>query len=277
MGRKAKHEDHVNHEAWAIPYGDLITLLLAFFVVMYAVSSVNEGKMRVLSDAMVVAFGGPPRMIQPIEMGDLAPRRAVREHSVDLMSITRPIPHPAGIQADMPMSRVPPKRSSENTTNPELLELGEDLERKLAHLVEAGAVRVHSGRDWLEVEIQADILFTSGSAELTPPARKVIAEISTILAQFTYPLRIEGHTDNLPIQTARFPSNWELSASRAASVVHMLRGGGVQPERMTVAGYGEFRPIESNATADGRNRNRRVTVVVLADESVATPQPGART
>jgi len=277
MGRKAKHEDHVNHEAWAIPYGDLITLLLAFFVVMYAVSSVNEGKMRVLSDAMVVAFGGPPRMIQPIEMGDLAPRRAMREQSLDLMSVTRPIPHPAGIQADMPMSRVAPQRTSGNESNPELAELGEDLERKLAHLVEEGAVRVHNGRDWLEVEIQADILFPSGSTVLTPPARKAIAEISAILAQFTYPLRIEGHTDNLPIQTARFPSNWELSASRAASVVHMLRGGGVQPERMTVAGYGEFRPLESNATADGRNRNRRVTIVVLADENVATPQPGART
>ena len=276
MGRKAKHEDHINHEAWAIPYGDLVTLLLAFFVVMYAVSSINEGKMRVLSDAMVVAFGGPPRMIQPIEMGDLAPRRAMRESSLDLMSITRPIPHPAGLQADMPMARLPPQRSTQNAAHPELVELGADLERKLAHLVEEGAVRVHKGRDWLEVEIQADILFTSGSAELTPPAREVIAEISTVLAQFLYPLRIEGHTDNLPIRTVRFPSNWELSAARAASVVHMLRGGGVQPERMTVAGFGEFRPLESNATLEGRNRNRRVTIVVLADENVAPPQPGAR-
>ena len=276
MARKVKHEEHVNHEAWAIPYGDLITLLLAFFVVMYAVSSINEGKMRVLSDAMVVAFGGPPRALQPIDIGDHSPRRAVREQSVDLMSITRPIPHPAGIQADLPMSRLPPQRPTEPQVDPQLAELGAEIERKLAELVAEGSVRVHRGKDWLEIEIKADILFPSGSSVLTRPAQSIIAEISGVLAEFAYPLRIEGHTDNLPIATTRFPSNWELSAARAGSVVHMLRGGGVAPERMTLAGFGPYRPVDGNDTAEGRNRNRRVTIIVLGDDSVLVPRVGER-
>lgn len=276
MARKPKHEEHVNHEAWAIPYGDLITLLLAFFVVMYAISSVNEGKMRVLSEAMVVAFGGPPRAMNPIDVGDFTPRRAVREENLDLMSLTRPIPHPAGIQADLPMSRLPPQRVTTPAQDPELARVGAELERKLAQLVEEGAVRIHHGKDWLEVEIRADILYPSGSAELTAEAERVIAEIGAVLVDFTYPLRIEGHTDNLPIATERYPSNWELSAARAASVVHVLGGGGVAPERMTLAGYGEFRPVAANSDADGRNRNRRVTIIVLGDSDVQPPLPGAR-
>lgn len=278
MARRKRHEDHVNHEAWAIPYGDLITLLLAFFVVMYAVSSINEGKMRVLSDALMVAFGGPPRALTPVDIGDYSPRRAMRENSVDLMTLSRPIPHPVGIQADLPMVRIQP---SDNATAPpqqpsELAKVGHELERKLAELVREGSVRLHRGEDWLEIEIRADILFPSASADPTDPARRVIAEISGVLASVAYPLRVEGHTDNLPISTYRFPSNWELSAARAASVVHMLRGGGVMPERMTVTGFGEHRPADTNSTAEGRNRNRRVAIVVLATEDVRLPKPEQR-
>jgi chemotaxis protein MotB len=271
MARKPKHEDHVNHEAWAIPYGDLVTLLLAFFVVMYAVSSINEGKFRVLSEAMSIAFGGPPRAIQPIELGELSPRRAMREQSVDLLSITHAMPHPAGLAADLPSPRMPvpaPGMSRGESKDPALEKLGDEIERKLAHLVTAQTVRVRRGATWLEVEIRTDILFASASAELSDSARQILAEIGRILAPMSHPVHVEGHTDNLPIQTRVFPSNWELSASRAASVVHVFGQLGVAPPRMSVVGYGEYRPRAGNDTAEGRNQNRRVTIVVRSRDGI---------
>lgn len=278
MARKAKHEEHANHEAWAIPYGDLVTLLLAFFVVMYAVSSINEGKMRVLSDSMVIAFGGPPRAITPIDIGDASPRRAMRESSVDLMSITRPIPHPAGIQADLPLSRLPtPSDQRPGETAKALSKLSDELSRKLAKLVSEGSVRIRRGDNWLEIEIGTDVLFPSGAAALTSEANRIIAEIGSVLVTMDYPMRVEGHTDNLPISTRQFPSNWELSAARAAGVVHVLGRSGIAPERMQVVGHGEFRPLASNVDAEGRNRNRRVTIIVLAEDgSGDTTSRGSR-
>jgi chemotaxis protein MotB len=123
---------------------------------------------------------------------------------------------------------------------------------------------------WLEIEINTDILFPSGSGAFAPEAAPVLDKLAEVLKPFPNPMRVEGHTDDRPIKTAAFPSNWELSAARSASVVHEFTKAGIDPLRLEIVGFGEFHPRQANDTPEGRNANRRVAVLVL--ESVA---PGA--
>lgn len=276
MARKHAHEDHVNHEAWAIPYGDLVTLLLAFFVVMYAVSSLNEGKYRVLSDALSVALGGPPKSLQPIQIGDKSEKGHEAEKS-PLASQIQGFEQPkarlsTAIPSAEPRSRETEAGRAYARQEADFAAIAEAIEQALSDLVEATLITVRRSDQGLEIEINTDILFSSGVADLPPAAQDVLKRLAGILMPFAQPLRIEGHTDNRPIATRIFPSNWELSAARAASVVHLFAGEGVDPLRMTVVGYGEFRNIAANDTAEGRNRNRRVVIVVVADPALSLPQ-----
>jgi chemotaxis protein MotB len=125
------------------------------------------------------------------------------------------------------------------------------------------------------VEIRTDILFASGVSKLSDAALPPLTILAETLAKYPNPVRVEGHTDNRPISTSTFPSNWELSAARAASVVHLFAKGGVDPARLTVIGLGEFRPAQSNATAAGRNANRRVVVVILSGDGAPAPSDAA--
>ena len=256
MGRRHKHEEHANHEAWAIPYGDLITLLLAFFVVMYAMSSVNEGKYRVLSDSLVAAFQGAPKTLEPIQVGEKQ----------------------AGPGTDPVISLAPPtlmnnqsQRASASTIDPaqsdELASVAAEVEQAMSDLIDRELVTVRRHGNWVEVEIKTDILFPSGVATLSPPAEQVLVQLAETLKPFPNAIRVEGHTDNRPISTAAFPSNWELSAARAASVVHLFTRAGLDPARLAVIGLGENRPSQSNATPEGRNANRRVLLVILSGNS----------
>ena len=134
-------------------------------------------------------------------------------------------------------------------------------------------VTVRRSDFWIEVEMRTDILFPSGSARLADDAVNIIERLGGVLAPFPNPIRVEGHTDNKPIKTAVFYSNWELSAARAGSVVRVLSTHGVSPERLAVIGYGEQRPLQPNDTADGRNANRRVVVVILSTELMRQTDP----
>jgi chemotaxis protein MotB len=135
----------------------------------------------------------------------------------------------------------------------------------LQPLIERNLVIVRQADDWLEIEIRTDILFPSGIARLSTPAEAVLRSVASILAPFPNPMRIEGYTDAVPISTPAFPSNWELSAARAASVARLLTDTGVDPHRVGIIGWGEYRPSADNANADGRNRNRRVLIVVMGE------------
>jgi chemotaxis protein MotB len=130
-------------------------------------------------------------------------------------------------------------------------------------LIEQDLVVGKTDTHWVEVEIKTDILFPSGSAEIGPEAVEILRRLATILEPLHNPIRVEGHTDNKPIKTSRFPSNWELSAARAARIVRLFEAQGIDSTRMIVAGMGEYQPVDDNHTATGRNRNRRVTLVVL--------------
>lgn len=284
--RKPAHEDHVNHEAWAIPYGDLVTLLLAFFVVMYAVSSINEGKYRVLSDALSEAFGGPPKSLQPIQMGRTALRGSRNDQRLSLINNARieqsiggtmrdlrnPQVMPGRIRTQLPQHQVQPGgNTGYEREKVRLHRMAGEIERALHDLIVRDVVTVTRTAFSVEVEIKTDILFASGFAELSPVSDPILQKLGTILSGFPNRVRVEGHTDDRPIHTLRFPTNWELSSARASSVVHRLIGAGIQPRRLSVLGYGEFHPIGDNATETGRNLNRRVLIVVLADRDATTP------
>jgi chemotaxis protein MotB len=144
--------------------------------------------------------------------------------------------------------------------------VADEVARALDDLVKQDLVVMRRSEFWIEVEIKTDLLFPSGSAQLAPYAIDVIQRLGGALAPYPNPIRVEGHTDNKPIKTVAFYSNWELSAARAGSVVRVLQSRGVNPERLAVIGYGEQRPVQSNDTEQGRNANRRVVVVILSTE-----------
>src|ERR1700676_3742636 len=265
MARKKKHEEHVNSEAWAIPYGDLVTLLFALFTVMYAMSSVNEGKFRVLSDSMIAAFHGAPKSMQPINIGSKQP----------------------GKGGDKPLVGVSPtalmKLNSKNTAGGDLTPRDPTVGKGFAHedlpgalirmerqvqnamqaLIDAKLVTVRRENMWLEIEINTDILFPSGSGAFAAQAEPVLDKLGEVLKPFPNPIRVEGHTDDRPIRTSAFPSNWELSAARAASVVHQFTKQGIDPLRLEIVGFGEFHPRQPNDSPDGRHAHRRVANLVL--------------
>lgn len=285
--RHKKHEEHINHEAWAIPYGDLLTLLLAFFVVMYAMSSINEGKYRVLSDSLFAAFRGVPRTMQPIQVGEKqvgsgADIETTLVEQAMLEGQPRSLFTPVPVRQEIP--RIVPTRSSALQTRAAALgRLADEIERAMADLVAEKLIAVRRNQLWIEVEIRTDILFPSGSAILTPHAVDVIRRLAAVLRPFPNPIRVEGHTDNVPINTPIFPSNWELSAGRAANVVHVFAREGIEPARLAVIGLGEYHPIATNDTPEGRNANRRVVIVILSTEggragdspTLAEPQSSA--
>ncbi len=270
--KKEEHEDHVNHEAWAIPYGDLVTLLLAFFVVMYAVSSLNEGKYRVLSKSLEAAFNGTPKVIEPIQVGQQS-ASSPSPSALDLNAVPAPAVQPVSLTAPISLRATPQGNPQSPGKSERGLEaIAKEVERALQNLIDENLVVVRRKHSWLEVEIRTDILFPSGVATLSAPSIPILERVAGILSGFPNEMRIEGYTDNVPIATAVYPSNWELSAARAASVARLFADRNVDPTKMAIMGMGEFHPDGDNATLDGRNRNRRVKIVVLGDENTPAPE-----
>jgi chemotaxis protein MotB len=273
MARKPKHEDHVNHEAWAIPYGDLVTLLLAFFVVMYAMSSVNEGKYRVLSDSLNAAFSGAPRTMSPIQVGEKQVGNGADIHmsivqQAMLQGQPRAMLSPPVNWRNMPANQAQASspEAPVDRREEELNHVAQQVERAMKELIDKNLIAVRRHGQWVEVEIRTDILFPSGIATLAPQAQDVVAQLGETLKPFPNPIRVEGHTDNRPISTLAFPSNWELSSARASSVVHTFTKVGVDPARLAVIGLGEFRPAQPNDTPQGRTANRRVLLIILGTD-----------
>jgi chemotaxis protein MotB len=266
MARKKKHEEHVNAEAWAIPYGDLVTLLFALFTVMYAMSSVNEGKFRVLSDSMIAAFRGAPKSLKPINIGDKETGKGGDKQLSGVsptVLLKLPPVHPDGPSTPDHNTDSVPVRNAADMVPGVLVRMEREVQNAMQALIDAKMVTVKRESMWLEVQINTDILFPSGSAGFSNVAQPVLDKLAQVLKPFPNPIRVEGHTDDRPIRTAAFPSNWELSAARAASVVHEFTKAGIEPLRLEIVGFGEFHPLQPNDSVAGRNANRRVTILVL--------------
>ncbi len=241
--RKRYDEEPDNHERWLISYADFITLLFAFFVVMYAISSLNVGKYRVFSDAIGDAFGlrrGAPPIVMDAPQSIQLPNPALKRRLEAL------------------------RRERE-----QMARLAQDLLSTLAPLIKEGKVRVTQNSRGVSVEINASVLFEPGEAKLATESNQILRAVAVLLRGDPHAVQVEGHTDRQPISNSNFPSNWELSAVRASAVVRLFIDSGVAPARLTAVGHGDNHPLASNDTAEGRARNRRVAVTILS----ALPDP----
>lgn len=282
MIRRKAEAEHENHERWVISYADFITLLFAFFVVMYSISSVNEGKYKVLSDSLVTVFNAQSRTIDPMTVGE----QQVRSSNDQLIQLPVPGEYPAkddykytveGVFDEVDARSLRQGKLRDNEVD-RLSKLSEQMAITLEQQIRSGAVEVKSNGEWIEVNIQASVLFPSGSASLQTPARDILARVASVLKDSSNPIHVEGYTDDLPIETPQFPSNWELSAARAASVVRLFQELNLAPSRLAAVGYAEFHPVADNKTEEGRARNRRISLVIsknAAEEknTAAAPAP----
>lgn len=240
--RHAEEEESADKDRWLVSYADFITLLFAFFVVMYALSSINEGKYRTLSNSLTDAFRSVPPVIR-----DAAPPA-----SSSAVAPVLPAPRPRNTEAV--------RREREHMTG-----IARDIQQVLAPLVSEGKVRVTQTPRGVNVEINASVLFAPGEARLADDTSQALRAIAAVLKNDVHAIQIEGHTDSTPIKNVLFASNWELSAVRASSVVRLFADNGIAEGRLTAVGYGATRPVSPNETAEGRLRNRRVAVMILSN------------
>lgn len=251
-------DEHENHERWLVSYADFITLLFAFFVVMYAISQVNEGKYRVLSDTLSSAFRNVPGSSAGSQV-------AVNPNSPLPLVVPIRKPNP-GIKVD----------ETQRVKKDKLRNMAKEINSALAPLVQEGQVRITEGALGITVDINASVLFSPGDARLDPGAIQALTAVASVLAPTDFPVTVEGHTDNTPINTLQFPSNWELSGMRASSVVRLFIENGVDARRLTATGYADQRPVDDNANVEGRARNRRVAITIESrtpDNPVETRLP----
>ena len=244
---KKKPPEHVNHERWLVSYADFITLLFAFFVVLFASSQSDKKKQIKLSVAMQSAF---------TPLG-----------TFDAHSKIPPLSDVSGaaVSEATPAALTPPLPSTSRLETPE--QTRDRLTRFLAQQVAAGNIRpgsitMHITPDGLVISLHEAGFFPSGSAEVRTTSIPVLSLLAATLP--AGPLRVEGHTDNFPIHTEQFATNWELSTTRATAIARLLLDHGpIDPVNLSAAGYAEFHPVASNATEDGRTQNRRVDIILL--------------
>lgn len=241
MARRAKRIDRENHERWLISYADFITLLFAFFVVMYAISAVNTEKYKIFSVSLTTALG----------------RQAAKEDT------------PPGSAEEAMLKSLVDRRNARlgerlRKQQEYMQGVASKLNQAMAAQITSGLVGVTQTSRGVVLEINASALFNQGEADLQSSATKTMIRVAEILAQGEQNIEVEGHTDDVPISTARFPSNWELSSARASSVVRLFIENGVASPRLTAVGSAANRPVAPNDTPEGRARNRRVTITILS-------------
>ena len=247
--KKSFSNESDNTERWMVSYADFVTLLFGFFVVMYAMSSVNDGKYRVLADTMNEAFKVTPKSPKPIQIGK---ENKIVNQTESPNNIVKPVKILSKIQSNYEL---------------EMKQISETVSKSVKPLIDQGLIKVSQNKLWVEIEMNTSILFSSADSELEEEAFPALKALAGVIQKLPNSIDVEGHTDDVPINNNQFPSNWELSAARAASVVHLFTRYGVDPRRLSSIGYAEFRPASSNATAQGRLKNRRVKIVILADKN----------
>lgn len=279
MVRRKQQDIHVNQERWLVSYADFITLLFAFFVVMYSISQVNQSKYRVLSETFIQAFNQPndskanpvPQeqtnpsndVIAPVNMGKTATEDANPTQPIVIVTDTA-----------KPEMNAQSNTTASTPTSDELTQISDLVNEKFSQLINDQMIKVSSNELWLQIELNDSILFPSGGVDPSAQARAIFDEISEILKNYSNPIQVEGFTDNIPISNSRYPTNWELSSARATEIVKYLAGRGVAPERLAAVGYGEFQPVAPNDTEAGRAQNRRVAIMV-AKRKMERPKAAA--
>jgi chemotaxis protein MotB len=252
MARNRKHresheEEHMN-ESWLIPYADLLTLLLALFIVLFSISKINEGKTTALFQSLYNAFN-----TVSVFNSDNGGQQPTNTSFTTNVPQNEPVP-----------TQKKDESSKENTANEKKLH---DLMEKLQAYIDANHLNAVIGltdlKEGIQITLKDVIVFDSGSDHLKPNFIPILQDMVGLIKTVDNSIVIEGHTDNQPIHTAQFSSNWELSGARALSVLHYIQNQNVDPVRLRFAGYGEFKPIYPNDTAEHREANRRVNIIIL--------------
>lgn len=254
MPRKSSKQRE-NHERWLVSYADFVTLLFAFFVVMFATSHVNSRRMQQISQAYAAIMSNDIQQLRSI----------VAEFAAD-----RDAAEGAGDAAGNPDAR-------RVLTMQEMMPVKARVEQRLGPLIQGDKISLSLMPRGLIISLRESGFFPPGQATFLPGAADLLSEVGAVIAELpNQPVRMEGHTDNAPIQTTRFPSNWELSTARAIAVLDlMVHTYDIDPRRVSVAGYADRRPIADNSTPEGRAKNRRVDVAILS-HSAAEMAPKQR-
>lgn len=247
--RRKPVEESEHQDRWMVSYADFITLLFAFFVVMYSISSVNKGKYETFSESLDQALFHNEKIekiVEPIQIGNIA-------------TTIQPIELPNLITAEE-------RQLSEEILQEKkrLSDVSEEFQGALQPYVEEKLVGIKKHDFWVELEMNSELLFASGKAELSSKALPVIAKVAEVVKDVPNVINVEGYTDNVPISTGIYPSNWDLSSARATSVVKELVKNNIPPTRLSAVGYGEYHPIADNKDDDGRFKNRRVVLVLMS-------------
>lgn len=243
-------DDEESPDRWLVSYADFITLLFAFFVVMYSISSVNQGKYNELMSSMGSAFTGG-NISSPIKINSKPISGTNNKLKGQAYSVIKPLPLTHLYNEKM-------RRERESMTR-----MAVDISNKLAPLINENKVRVMQNNRGIRIDINDSLLFSPGSADLAAAASSVLNEVATMIKDNERLIQVEGHTDNIAIHNETFFSNWELSAVRASSVVRMLSDTGIADARLSALGFGSTQPIAENSTTEGRAKNRRVSIMIL--------------
>jgi len=246
MSRKKKHhaEHHEEHadESWLVPYADILTLLLALFIVLFASADANKTKFTAMAQSLSAAFSGSPSVfdnnttITP-ELSASKPDKSKDEASKEQAQLQETV---------------------------QLLQVKKEIDKYINTNNLTGDLSTALTEDGLMIRIKDSALFPSGSADLRPESQRFGEEIAKMIASLPQKIVISGHTDNIPIHTREFPSNWELSSRRAVNFMkYLLAQENLKPERFSAIGYGEYRSMAGNDTEDGRAKNRRVEVLIM--------------
>jgi chemotaxis protein MotB len=256
--RRNRRHSYGSHDRWLVSYADFITLLFAFFVVLYASSKADQRKQQQVSQAIDSAF----------HLLGLFPNSAQRPANLkNVSAISQDQSSPLTIV--MGEEVMAPARVKEDLSH-----VQRDLEKMLSNEITQHTVAIQMGKDGLVISLREAGFFSSGSAVPQPGALQVLREIAARLGKTSYDVRIEGHTDNVPIHNQEFDSNWELSSARATRIARLfLSTRDIAPERLSAAGYAEFHPVASNVTTAGRAENRRVDLVVKPQTKVNLAMP----
>jgi chemotaxis protein MotB len=248
MTPRGRHQGKVNHERWLVSYADFITLLFAFFVVLYAFAKADERKQAQVSEAIDAAFKS---------FGVLSNAKAETPPKQNAYTAT-------GLPSAPPATITGESILTPGKVKADLEKIRHELQQSMAKDIAAHTVSIHMGRDGLVISLREAGFFDSGSAIPHPGAVATLKRISEALGQMPYDVRVEGHTDNVPIHSSEYASNWELSSARATHIARLfLSLNTIAPDRLSAAGFAEFHPLASNDTAEGRATNRRVDLVIL--------------
>lgn len=247
MAKKHKHPEHVNHERWLVSYADFITLLFATFVALYALSRTDVAKAAIAAESLRISFGAQNDKIIPQE-------------ALDLQAI--PANRPKPIPSDTNFPNPHPRKEAGKE---QFEEIKKEMEEYLITKAMLQKVSVELQERGLVVSLKEAGFFESGKAEVRSESYQILQEIAKKISQYRNPVRVEGHSDNMPIHSRTYPTNWELSSTRAVNMARVMTDRfGVPPNKISATGYGEHRPVADNSTPAGRARNRRVDLVILS-------------